>query len=76
MNNKPDKETLNRWHNNPDNWKWGTIYYNKEDKRLFPPKRTPMFGWTINFANAWSIIAMVILILAIVGLVMMIQQIM
>ena len=76
MNNKPDKETLNRWHNNPDNWKWGTIYYNKEDKRLFPPKRTPMFGWTINIANAWSIIAMVILILAIVGLVMMIQQIM
>ena len=68
MSLKPDKETLLRWHNDPSNWKWGMIYYNKEDKRLFPPKRIPIMGWTINFANKWSVVAMVVLILAIIGL--------
>lgn len=68
MSLKPDKETLLRWHKDPSNWKWGMIYYNKEDKRLFPPKRIPIMGWTINFANKWSVVAMVVLILAIIGL--------
>ena len=65
MSLKPDKETLRRWHNDPSNWKWGMLYYNKEDKRLFPPKRIPMMGWTINFANKRSVVAMAVLILAI-----------
>ena len=43
------------------NWKWGCFYYNPEDKRLFPPKRDPAFGWTINFASIKSIIAFIIL---------------
>ena len=47
------------------NWKWGLFYYNPEDKRLFPPKKDPAFGWTINFANYKSIIAFIILLLAI-----------
>ena len=72
MSLKPDKETLRRWHNDPSNWKWGMIYYNKEDKRLFPPKRIPMMGWTINFANRWSILAMAVLILAIFVLIKLI----
>jgi uncharacterized membrane protein len=29
---KPTKETLERWKHNPNNWKWGIVYYNKEDK--------------------------------------------
>ena len=65
MNNKPDRETLKRWHNDPDNWKWGTIYYNKEDKRLLPPKKMPGMGWTVNFANPWSILAMIVMLSAI-----------
>ena len=72
MSLKPDKETLRRWHNDPSNWKWGMIYYNKEDKRLFPPKRIPMMGWTINFANKWSVVAMAVLILAIFVLIKLI----
>jgi uncharacterized membrane protein len=48
------------------NWKWGCIYYNPEDKRLFPPKRFGM-GWTPNFANYKSVIAFIILISAILG---------
>ena len=35
----PDKETLDKWQKDPNNWKWKLFYYNKEDERLFPPKR-------------------------------------
>jgi uncharacterized membrane protein len=49
--------------NNVDNshWKLGIFYYNKDDKRIFPPKKRKYLGWTINFANPYSIIAMIIL---------------
>lgn len=43
-------------------WKWGIFYYNPDDKRLFPPKRIPWMGWTVNFANPLSILAMLFLI--------------
>jgi uncharacterized membrane protein len=53
----PNKEILEKWHKDPNNWKFGNFYYNKEDKRIFPPKRTAWMGWTVNFANRNSIIA-------------------
>ena len=56
---KPSEETLLQWHNDPANWKWGVFYYNKKDKRILPPKRTKSLGWTINFANPYSILALV-----------------
>jgi len=46
----------------PKFWKYGVFYYNKEDRRIFPPKRTKWLGWTVNFANPFSIIAFIILI--------------
>lgn len=50
--------------NNHENsfWKLGLFYYNKSDKRLFPPKRFG-FGWTINFANPFSIITFLLIII-------------
>ena len=57
----PSKETLDKWHKDPNNWKFGNFYYNKEDKRIFPPKRIAWMGWTINFANWKSIAAFLIL---------------
>jgi uncharacterized membrane protein len=62
MNQKQDKETLQKWHSDPNNWKWGLFYFNKEDKRIFPPKRIPQMGWTVNFANPWSIITLIVII--------------
>jgi uncharacterized membrane protein len=59
---KPSKETLKAWSNDPGNWKWGIFYYNKLDKRLIPPKRNPAMGYTINFANRKSILFFVFLI--------------
>lgn len=46
-------------------WKLGIFYYNKEDKRLFPPKRFGL-GWTVNFANPLSIIAFLIILTVLV----------
>jgi len=62
MNPRPDKATLEAWRKDPDNWKWGFFYYNKNDKRIFPPKKNPNMGVTINFANPKSILVFVLLI--------------
>ena len=51
----PSPETQERWSKDPNNWIWGIFYYNKEDERLFPPKRVAWMGWTVNFANPKSI---------------------
>jgi uncharacterized membrane protein len=68
-NNKPDKKTLDEWHANPANWKLGVFYYNKEDKRIFPPKRTKAFGWTVNFANPFSLaIFLLVVVLLLIGI--------
>lgn len=59
---KPNKETLEEWHKNPDNWILGIFYFNKKDKRIFPPKRLAQFGWTVNFANPISVFTIVVII--------------
>ena len=68
--NKPSQETLNQWHRDPNNWKWGLFYYNKQDKRLLPPKKLAALGWTINFANPFSILILV----AILGVIFLIAK--
>lgn len=53
--------------NNRDNnsfLKLGVFYYNKQDKRLFPPKRMGL-GWTVNFVNPLSV-ALFLLILMVI----------
>ena len=62
---KPGKEQRDAWHADPKNWKWGDFYYNPEDRRLFPPKRNKWAGWTVNFANPYSVFVSVILIISI-----------
>ena len=65
---KPIKEIYNLWHDDPANWRLGILYYNKKDKRLFPPKRQLGFGWTVNLANPYSyltLLGIILLILAI-----------
>ena len=57
--NKPSKETLEEWSKDPNNWKFGVFYFNPKDKRIFPPKRVAQFGWTVNFANPISILAII-----------------
>ena len=64
LKEKPSAEILQQWHNDPSNWKLGVLYFNKEDKRIFPPKRINGLGWTINFANPYSVLALLVLILS------------
>ena len=48
----------NEW-NNPNNWsRMGLfgIYFCKADTRLFVPKATPAFGWTLNFGHRHSVL--------------------
>ncbi len=56
----------NEDHSDPSNWLWGIFYFNKNDRRLFPPKRDKYAGWTVNFANSYSILAMTILVILMV----------
>ena len=65
---KPSKETLEKWHKDPNNWKFGIFYFNKEDKRLLPPKRQEWMGWTVNFANSISVAVFVIVINILIGI--------
>ena len=60
---QPDKETLEKWHKDPNNWKWGCIYFNKKDQRLLPPKRIAWMGWTVNFANLKSVLLFIALLI-------------
>lgn len=49
--------------NDPSHWKWGVFYFNPQDKRLIVPKRVASLGLTINFANPWSILFVLGLVL-------------
>lgn len=62
----PSKDQQKKWHNDPKNWKFFGIYYNKEDQRIFVPKAFYRMGITLNFANpvSYFIILLVIGILA------------
>lgn len=51
------KKTSDRWKNNPNNWVWGIFYYEKEDSRIFPPKKEDEMGFNKNFANPKSILS-------------------
>lgn len=71
---KPSKETLEKWSKDPNNWIWGMFYYNKEDKRLLPPKQNPVMGWTVNFANTNSVLSFIITVATILLFVTVIQR--
>jgi uncharacterized membrane protein len=60
---KSNKEVFQQWHDDPSNWKWGIFYFNKKDKRLLSPKRIQELGWTINFANPYSIVLLIMIII-------------
>ena len=63
---EPSQETKEKWQNDPNNWIWGIFYYNKEDKRLMPPKRIPIMGWTVNFADRNSVLLFIFMMILII----------
>ena len=49
-----EQNKLDGMKNDPDNYKWGIFYYNPQDSIVFVPKRSQWMGWTLNFANPYS----------------------
>lgn len=59
----PSEEQIEIWRKDPKNWKLGyNIYYNPEDKRIFPRKYYKEMGWTTNFANTKSVLVLVLIL--------------
>lgn len=50
---------LDRMRNDPENYKWGILYFNKKDPRTILPKRNKFLGWTVNFASPYSYLILV-----------------
>ena len=58
----PSNETIDLWQKDPNNWKLGLFYFNKNDKRVFVSKKISILGMTFNFANPISFLIVFILI--------------
>jgi uncharacterized membrane protein len=61
------KHERDAWHSDPQNWKWEIVYYNKEDKRVFVPKKNPNYGFTFNFARPAAIIVSIVAVVLLVA---------
>jgi len=46
----------------PTNYKWGLFYFNRHDKRIIVPKRLKMMGCTLNFANFYTYVILLLII--------------
>jgi len=57
------KEELEKLWADKNNWRWGCIYYCKDDPRLVVPKPIKWTGWTVNFAYPWRAIGFIIFII-------------
>jgi uncharacterized membrane protein len=55
-----DHDELDRMRSDPDNYKWGIFYFNPQDPRAILPKRNPYWGLTVNFANPYSYLILII----------------
>ena len=49
----------------PSNYKGGIFYFNRKDSRIAVPKRNKMMGWTLNFANVYTYLLILGVILAV-----------
>jgi uncharacterized membrane protein len=63
-----DQDELDRMRLDPDNYKWGIFYFNPRDSRIFLPKRIPFMGFTLNFANPYAYLIMILLLAVILFL--------
>jgi uncharacterized membrane protein len=47
----------------PDNYKLGIIYFNRQDSRYVVPKANPEFGWTLNFGHPNVLYILLVLVI-------------
>ncbi len=51
----PTQAELDAMYNDPANWRLYVFYFCRHDPRIVVSKRIAGLGWTINFANRWSV---------------------
>jgi uncharacterized membrane protein len=61
------KDTGGAFNNDPLNWK-GPFYFNKKDSRVLLPKPNKSFGWTLNFANPYTYLLLVLSVIVVAAL--------
>lgn len=65
MKSNFDQFENDRMIQDPTNYKGGIFYFNRKDRRILVPKRLKMMGWTLNFANIYTYILVLGIILVI-----------
>lgn len=65
MGKESDKRYSDQMNQDPRNYKYSFLYWNKWDKRIIVPKRIPALGWTLNFANPVTYIILIVFVLLI-----------
>ncbi len=66
MKNKIEQHILDSMSKDLGNWR-GPFYCNRKDPRLIVPKFNPMMGWTLNFSNPFTYLAVIVIILIVVS---------
>jgi len=70
MKNEFTQNELDEMRKDLNNYKWGIFYFNSKDPRFFVPKRNIAMGWTLNFANTYSyLIVVLIIVIVLVSLI-------
>lgn len=57
-----DQDRYDKMRSDPDNYILGLFYFNSRDPRIILPKRNPYLGWTLNFANPFSFLFILLII--------------
>ncbi len=68
MKTKKTTENYDLLDKNPNN-RSGIFYYNPNDPRIIVPKSKPFFGYTLNFGNIFSYLALagIIILVILIG---------
>jgi uncharacterized membrane protein len=51
---------------NQENYKWGFLYFDPNDKRVILPKVNPALGWTLNFSSPITYLIIVAFVLLLI----------
>jgi uncharacterized membrane protein len=65
MKNDFNQFENDRMIDDPMNYKGGIFYFNRKDGRVLVPKRSRLMGWTLNFANFFTYLLILGIILVI-----------
>ena len=63
MKTQFEQDQIDRMRKDPEKYKWGIFYFNSKDSRLFLPKSNQWMGWTVNFANPFSYLIIICIII-------------